>query len=269
MADHADANRAHFDTVADSYDSTHGGGQIQHKILHALLAVPGVEWDDETTSLLEFACGTGLMSQKLAQYVQRIVGIDISARMVDVFNGKARNQGIPEDEMSAYAFDLLQHGVDAAPVPLRAQFDVVVVSMAYHHLPDIAAATATLAACLRPGGWLLVVDLLWKAELFEVFTAAKAARAARALPEDLADSEYMRALDTVSHVGGIRREDALAALESAGLTACSVTQALSIDRELPARLVPAGVDVSAVSLPSADPAKVVLRFPVFVAAGQR
>lgn len=118
-------------------------------------------WDPKSTSVLEYACGTGLICQKLAPLTTRIVGLDVSPDMVDVFNQKVKNQGLSSDEISAHVFDFLAEPPESfKPFNLIEQFDIVVVSMAYHHFHDIDIATKRLVQTLKPNGWLFVADMI-------------------------------------------------------------------------------------------------------------
>jgi 2-polyprenyl-3-methyl-5-hydroxy-6-metoxy-1,4-benzoquinol methylase len=66
---------------------------------------------------------TGLISRELAPHTKSIVGVDISQGMVDQFNTRVENQGIPSEEMKAVCVELKgQEGeLDGA------KFDVIVV----------------------------------------------------------------------------------------------------------------------------------------------
>jgi 2-polyprenyl-3-methyl-5-hydroxy-6-metoxy-1,4-benzoquinol methylase len=66
----------------------------------------------------------GLISRELAAYTKSIVGVDISQAMIDQFNIRVENQGIPADEMKGVCAELkgLDEELDGT------KFDVVVVS---------------------------------------------------------------------------------------------------------------------------------------------
>lgn len=115
-------------------------------------------WKSEATKVLDFACGTGLVSEVLAPYVKQIIGVDISQAMVDLYNQKVYNQGIPTEEMAAYCLDICDDNVKHDHFS-RDYFDAAVVSMAYHHLPDVRIVTKKIVSVLKPGGWLYVVDI--------------------------------------------------------------------------------------------------------------
>lgn len=61
---------------------------------------------------------------------------------------------LPEGE----SYEVRRHDVTADPPPELGTFDLVHARLVLGHLPDRAAALATMAAALRPGGRLLVED---------------------------------------------------------------------------------------------------------------
>jgi SAM-dependent methyltransferase len=83
--------------------------------------------------------------------------VDISPGMVDEYNRKAVNIGV-EEKVRAVCLDILAIPTSEIPEELR-NVDVVVCSMAFHHIEDISRASKVLASILKKGGYLLVVDL--------------------------------------------------------------------------------------------------------------
>ncbi|KAI1080491.1 S-adenosyl-L-methionine-dependent methyltransferase [Whalleya microplaca] len=189
MADTAaHINKSYFDEEAAVYDAKHAkvNERLTEKIQSRLDFI-GVDWasDDEdddgsesadesdeklkkSTSkpkrevrLLDYACGTGMMSRTFAPYTTQCVGIDISDKMVATYNARAENQGLSPSEMHAYTGDL------ASPTPPTSlsgpeffDFDLAAVAGGLHHFADPQLAAARLVERLRPGGVLLVWDFL-------------------------------------------------------------------------------------------------------------
>lgn len=102
------------------------------------------EFDDESTDVLDFACGPGLVSQALAADTRSILGVDSSEAMVELFNRQVRsflpvpsnqteltrrcqvdNHGIDREEMQACTTDVFND--PNSPLADRL-FDVAVVS---------------------------------------------------------------------------------------------------------------------------------------------
>lgn len=61
-----------------------------------------------TQTILDYACGRGLISQRLAPYARSIVGIDISHSAVEAYNAAARGNGLEQSEMHALQMDELR-----------------------------------------------------------------------------------------------------------------------------------------------------------------
>ncbi|KAH7874442.1 S-adenosyl-L-methionine-dependent methyltransferase [Lentinula edodes] len=162
------ANKHHFDSehVSQKHDEQPLHAEMAKRIGKALLkAYP---FDDENTTVLDFACGTGLdlyclNSRVLAPYVKSIVGVDISQEMVDRYNKRVENQGIPREEMRAICIpeQLQTHANDLRLAKLLGdiEFDVAICCMSYHHFPSISSITRTLSSLLKPGGHLYIADV--------------------------------------------------------------------------------------------------------------
>jgi ubiquinone/menaquinone biosynthesis C-methylase UbiE len=101
---------------------------------------------------------TGLISQTLVPHTKKIIGLDTSQAMVDIYNQKATNNEV-SGKMHALCTDILALPVSEMPQELQ-NVDVVCCSMAYHHIEDIDQASKVLASLLKKGGYFLVVDLL-------------------------------------------------------------------------------------------------------------
>ncbi|KAK3943976.1 S-adenosyl-L-methionine-dependent methyltransferase [Diplogelasinospora grovesii] len=171
----SEQNKAYFNNEAASYDSKHEKtlNQLMEE-LRSRLDFIGVDWaeedhDDLETSarrpvrLLDYACGTGLVSRSLAPYTTQCVGVDLSENMVAAYNARAENQGLLKDEMHAYQGNLCDPS-DPSPAAFTSpdffNFDIAAVGLGFHHFDDPALAARRLAERLRTGGVLLILDFL-------------------------------------------------------------------------------------------------------------
>ncbi len=108
-------------------------------------------------TVLEFGCGTGTLGLRLArEHAARLLFVDTSPAMLGVLRGKLAEADAHGAHAGAQVFEGELH---ALPIP-EASVDVVVSLMALHHVEDTARALARLRALLKPGGLLLLGDLL-------------------------------------------------------------------------------------------------------------
>jgi ubiquinone/menaquinone biosynthesis C-methylase UbiE len=102
---------------------------------------------------LDVGCGTGLSSIALKEIAQRIAACDVADDMVSVATPDSRI-----DYLIAHAEDV--------PFP-AACFDLVTVSSAFHWF-DFDRFKSELIRVLRPGGWAVVYDNYFTAQVREI-----------------------------------------------------------------------------------------------------
>jgi ubiquinone/menaquinone biosynthesis C-methylase UbiE len=101
--------------------------------------------------LLDFGAGTGLVSLKLQPLVRKVFAFDTSAGMLRALGDKVAQAGI-------HNLELVQGAADESS-PRLPTVDIIVSSMALHHVRDISAIARAFKSALRPGGQLAVADL--------------------------------------------------------------------------------------------------------------
>lgn len=101
--------------------------------------------------VLDFGCGTGLLTLALQPLVTRVTGTDTSRGMLGVLGQKLEAQGIVN-----VATVLLDPDATLAP---EARVDLIVSSMALHHVPDLAPLFRRFHETLRGGGQIALADL--------------------------------------------------------------------------------------------------------------
>ncbi|OLL23232.1 putative methyltransferase [Neolecta irregularis DAH-3] len=214
MVSRTEANVAHFNEAAVSYETSEKI-EIAEKAADAFFDLPGINFEGKR--VLDFACGTGLISSFLLPKVGpkgEIIGIDTSQGMVNErFNRKFSGNS---SKARAVCCNILsfQHENTPETADLK-DFDIIVVSAAYHHIDDSNHATKCLVQRLRSGGKLLVFDLL----------------------NDGSSSHYFHdhvpnAKDIVSYQGGMTREHMKTAFQVAGLTNIHVDNACSREKHI-------------------------------------
>jgi ubiquinone/menaquinone biosynthesis C-methylase UbiE len=108
----------------------------------------------ESTRILEYGAGTGLVSQELARgSVGPITLADPSAGMREVMHSKVAAGALPADSR-VWDLDLSAGGVPDE------RFDLVVTVMTLHHILDLTPVLEGFARLLDDGGRLCVVDLV-------------------------------------------------------------------------------------------------------------
>lgn len=101
-------------------------------------------------SVLDFGCGTGLVTLALAAQVASITGADTSTGMLDTLAEKAKAVGIPVH---------LRHLDADRRAELGGPYDLIVSSMTLHHIADVSALFRQFAQDLSPGGQVALADL--------------------------------------------------------------------------------------------------------------
>jgi len=100
-----------------------------------------------TDTVLDFGCGTGLISNEITEDVQAIHAIDISSNMIAIAQQKAKERNIPNINYAhATIFDeRLKTG----------SFDVILACHVFHLLENEHIVLQRMNELLKPGGLLI------------------------------------------------------------------------------------------------------------------
>lgn len=147
MSQHND-NQARFNQAAPTWDENPVRQLMANAIAAAMLAAVPI---DLSMTVLDFGCGTGLVSLALQPHAKRIIGIDCTPGMLAIFDEKVRAYGL--NNVETHCLDLCTH---TAP---QLHADVLVSAMALHHIADLPSLLPTLVSILSPGGYLALADL--------------------------------------------------------------------------------------------------------------
>jgi ubiquinone/menaquinone biosynthesis C-methylase UbiE len=102
-------------------------------------------------TVLDYGCGTGLVTLCLQPLVRSITGADLSDGMLEILRGKIEARGLTNVKAV-----LLDRGRETFPAE---SFELLVSSMTLHHVEDVARLLAAFHRVLLPGGVLAVADL--------------------------------------------------------------------------------------------------------------
>ncbi len=105
---------------------------------------------DERAVIGDLGCGTGQVAGALAPFVARVIAVDRSGEMLQAARRRLRQ---------AANVDVRRGELEALPIA-DAELDAATLLLVLHHVADPAAALAEAARVLRPGGRLLIADML-------------------------------------------------------------------------------------------------------------
>lgn len=159
MDSHTKANVEHFNKEAAAWDEKPYILEWAAK-LNSLLN-QYLTLDPAHTTVIDFGCGTGAVSVRLAQNVRMVVGVDMSNNMIEQYNKKAGST--PKKNMVGICENIAdeqQFQSTLASQGLPKEYDLIICHMTLHHVADPGRIIAALAKLLCPGGHLAVTDIL-------------------------------------------------------------------------------------------------------------
>lgn len=144
--------------VVDAYDAYHRRFRNVEAENDAIIASLGLE---RSQTVADFGSGTGAFALHAARRCAKVHAIDVSKAMLDYTAWKAEGEGVTNIVCHHAGFLTYVH----TDPPL----DAITSSMALHHLPDFwkQKALARLHGMLRPGGRLLVADVVFSEQQYE------------------------------------------------------------------------------------------------------
>ena len=144
---HARRVQAQFGESAAAYVTS--AGHAAGEDLDQLLAWGAARRPDR---VLDLATGGGHTALRFAELARRVVAVDLTEPMLRAAREHARARSDVQVEFVA---------ADASDLPFGdGAFDVVTCRTAAHHFVDVGAAVRQVQRILRPGGALLLQDIL-------------------------------------------------------------------------------------------------------------
>jgi len=141
-----DKMRSFFDSVAGRLGRDYVPGQSWKGVAEALLRLmpPMV--------IADLGAGDGTFALLLAERATRVIAVDTSAKMIEFGRDQALRHGVTNVEFRLGDMEELPIGA--------AEVDLVFFSQSLHHALHPERAVAEAARILRPGGRIVILDLV-------------------------------------------------------------------------------------------------------------
>ena len=128
-----------WDWAARRYDR-----QAQKDEAHTRAVARFAKYLKADDAVLDYACGTGVVTYKIAADVKEVHGIDTSARMIDLAKQRARERDAANVHFSRKT--IFDEGLG------RGSYDVILAFNVLHLLEDARKAVQRASELLKPGG---------------------------------------------------------------------------------------------------------------------
>jgi ubiquinone/menaquinone biosynthesis C-methylase UbiE len=116
--------------------------------LDRLLQISRVQADD---TVLDIACGSGIVACAFATQASHVTGIDITAAMIAEAKKTQQQKGLSNMQWQIGEVTSLPYDNES--------FSIVVSRFGFHHFQEPAAVLAEMTRVCQPGGRVLVVDV--------------------------------------------------------------------------------------------------------------
>jgi ArsR family transcriptional regulator len=145
LAARAGKSKSFFANAVGQWDATRDACYGRSLNAEAFLALLPRDW-----TVADFGCGNGTLTTQLARHVRQAVGIDNSPEMLDAAHAHAGSL----DNLTFHEADLTDTPLDDASV------DASLCVLVLTYLEDPAAVIREMRRVTRPGGSVVVIDLL-------------------------------------------------------------------------------------------------------------
>ena len=145
LAERRTKSQEFFSSAAGQWDKLRVELFGERADLRALLGLLDEEW-----TVGDLGCGTGQVAESLAPFVRRVIAVDDSPAML----AAARRRFSQAQNVEIRSGDLAKLPLDDA------ELDAAVLFLVLHHIVEPAQVLAEVARVLRPGGKLLLVDMM-------------------------------------------------------------------------------------------------------------
>ena len=102
--------------------------------------------------VVDFGCGTGVLTVEMARWAKRVVAIDANSEVLSKAKERAQRAGVSN-------VTFLREDLHRLSLP-DARKDLVVISQSLHHVEDPKTVLSEAARILKPGGRLVLLELM-------------------------------------------------------------------------------------------------------------
>ncbi|MGA0899605.1 MAG: ArsR/SmtB family transcription factor [Luteolibacter sp.] len=141
-----DKTRAYFDALAGRFGKDYVPGRSWKGLAEALIKT--LNYD----VVADLGAGEGTLSQLLAQRARHVIAVDLSPKMIEYGQALAKKNGLDNLEYR-------EGDIESPPIKSRT-LDLCILSQALHHAERPQKALDAAYKALKPGGRLIVLDLL-------------------------------------------------------------------------------------------------------------
>lgn len=141
-------NRSNFDEKAATWDEGPQQVKLANEVADTIISEIKLT---RKMDVLDYGCGSGLVTLRIQPHIKSIIGIDSSKGMLEVIQAKVKKLGL-KNVRSEFA-DFEQGG------KVEGRFHLIVSSMTLHHVNKPILLLEQLYGLLLPGGYLGIADL--------------------------------------------------------------------------------------------------------------
>ncbi|MBC8126998.1 MAG: metalloregulator ArsR/SmtB family transcription factor [Gloeobacteraceae cyanobacterium ES-bin-144] len=141
-----DSARAYFDELAGRFGKDYVPGRSWKALAEALIKVLNYK------IVADLGAGEGTLAQLLAQRAEKVIAVDLSPKMVEFGQALAIQNGLTNLEYRI-------GDIEDPPIDEKS-LDLAILSQALHHAEHPQRAIDAAFRLLKPGGRLIVLDLL-------------------------------------------------------------------------------------------------------------
>lgn len=138
-----------WDEYAQGWENNPDAVLYSEKAFESLCNTVGLEG----LTVLDFGCGTGLLTEKMARNASRVLGMDLSAKMIAVLENKQLSN------VDTLVVELTEETVKSNTL-LQTRFDLIVASSVCAFLSDYEGTLRLLQQLLVPKGLFVQWDWL-------------------------------------------------------------------------------------------------------------